>query len=53
MNGFFHTVKSDLLYNINIHFVDFIQKSFTAVQYFFVDFIECSFIARTVIPQSV
>jgi hypothetical protein len=34
MTGFFHIVKSELLYNTNIYFVDFIQHSFTAVQYF-------------------
>jgi hypothetical protein len=34
MNGFFHIVKSELLYNTNIYFVDFIQHGFTAVQYF-------------------
>jgi hypothetical protein len=53
MNGFFHIVKSELLYNTNIYFVDFIQHSFIAVQYFFADFIEYSFIARAVIAQSV
>jgi hypothetical protein len=55
MNGFFHIDKSELLYNTNIYFVDFIQHSFTAVQYFFffVDFLEYSFIARATIAQSV
>jgi hypothetical protein len=52
MNGSFHIVKSELLYNTNIHFVDFIQHSFTAVQYFF-NVIEYSFIARAVTAQSV
>jgi hypothetical protein len=50
-------VKSDLSYNTNIYFVDFIQHSFTAVQCFFfffvVDFTEYSFIARAVIAQLV
>jgi hypothetical protein len=53
MNGFFHIVKSDLLYNTNIYIVDFIQHSFTAVQYFFVDFIQYSFIVIAMIAQSV
>jgi hypothetical protein len=52
MDGFFHIVKSELLYYTNIYFVDFIQHNFTAVL-FFVDFIEYSFIARAVIAQPV
>jgi hypothetical protein len=34
MNGLPHIAKFELLYNTNIYFVDFIEHSFTAVQYF-------------------
>jgi hypothetical protein len=52
--GPFTLLNLNCYITLNIHFVDFIQQSFTAVQYFFfVDVIEYSFIARAVIAQSV
>jgi hypothetical protein len=52
MNGFFHIVKSDVVYDTNIYFVDSIQHSFIAVQIFLVVLLN-SFIARAVTAQSV
>jgi hypothetical protein len=54
MNRLFHIDKSELLYNTNIYFVDFIQHSFTSVQYFLLILLNIlSFIARAMIAQSV
>jgi len=40
MGYFFHIVKSELLYNTNIYFVDFIEYSLLQFSVYFVDSIE-------------
>jgi hypothetical protein len=45
MGYFFHIVKSELLYDTNIYFVDFTECSLLQFNVYFFDFIEYIFIA--------